>query len=67
MNAKDAYITRLKNTIKDLQNQVSSLTEITMPLRKDKFISSSEKTPSNEIREYNSKLGTGLWWTEHYV
>ena len=49
MNEKDAYIMHLENTIKDLQNQVSNLTEIIMLLRKDKFGSSSEKTPKNEI------------------
>ena len=45
MNNKDAYIEQLENTIKDLQNQVSNLTEMVMLLRKDKFGSSSEKTP----------------------
>lgn len=49
MNEKDAYILHLENTIKDLQNQVSNLTEMIMLLRKDKFGSSSEKTPKNEI------------------
>ena len=49
MNEKDAYIMHLENTIKDLQNQVSNLTEIIMLLRKDKFGSSSEKTPKNKI------------------
>lgn len=49
MNEKDAYIMHLENTIKDLQNQVSNLTEMIMLLRKDKFGSSSEKTPKNEF------------------
>lgn len=49
MNEKDAYIERLENTIKDLQNQVSNLTEMVLVLRKEKFGSSSEKTPKNEI------------------
>lgn len=49
MNEKDAYIMHLENTIKDLQNQVSNLTEMIMLLRKDKFGSSSEKTPKNDI------------------
>lgn len=49
MNEKDAYIQHLEKTIKDLQNQVSNLTEMIMLLRKDKFGSSSEKTPKNEI------------------
>lgn len=45
MNAKDAYIEHLENTIKDLQSQVNNLTEMVMLLRKEKFGSSSEKTP----------------------
>ena len=45
MNDKDAYIEHLENTIKDLQNQVSNLTEMVHLLRKEKFGSSSEKTP----------------------
>ena len=44
MNGKDAYIKHLENTIKDLQNQVSNLTEMILMLRKEKFGSSSEKT-----------------------
>ena len=44
MNEKDAYIEHLENTIKDLQNQVSNLTEMILLLRKEKFGSSSEKT-----------------------
>lgn len=45
MTTKDAYIEHLENTIKDLQDQVSNLTEMVMVLRKEKFGSSSEKTP----------------------
>ncbi len=45
MNTKDAYIEHLENTIKDLQNQVSNLTEMVILLRKGKFGPSSEKTP----------------------
>ena len=45
MNTKDAYIEHLENTIKDLQNQVSNLTEMILILRKEKFGPSSEKTP----------------------
>ena len=45
MNSKDAYIEHLENTIKELQNQVSNLTEMILLLRKEKFGSSSEKTP----------------------
>lgn len=45
MNSKDAYIEHLENTIKDLQNQISNLTEMILLLRKEKFGSSSEKTP----------------------
>lgn len=46
MNEKDAYIKHLENTIMDLQNQVSNLTEMLLLLRKEKFGSSSEKTSS---------------------
>ena len=49
MNSKDAYIEHLENTIKDLQNQVSNLTEIVQLLRKEKFGSSSEKTPKDQL------------------
>lgn len=49
MDEKEAYIVSLENTIKDLQNQVSSLNEIVLLLRKEKFGSSSEKTPKDEI------------------
>lgn len=44
MSDKDAYIEHLENTIKDLQNQVSTLTEMVLLLRKEKFGPSSEKT-----------------------
>lgn len=49
MNRKDAYIEHLQNTIKDLQNQVSNLTEIVQLLRKETFGSSSEKTPKAQM------------------
>lgn len=45
MSEKDAYIEHLENTIKDLQNQVSNLTEMLLLMRKEKFGSSSERTP----------------------
>ena len=52
MDNKDAYIEHLEKTIVNLnetisglQNQISSLTEMIMLLRKEKFGSSSEKTP----------------------
>lgn len=48
MNAKDAYIEQLENTIKDLQKQVNNLTEMVLLLRKKKFGSSSEKTPMED-------------------
>lgn len=49
MDAKDAYIEKLENTIQGLQQQVNNLTEMVLLLRKEKFGSSSEKTPKNEI------------------
>ncbi len=49
MNAKDAYIEQLENTIKGLQQQVNNLTEMVLLLRKEKFGSSSEKTLKDEI------------------
>ena len=49
MNTKDAYIEQLENTIKDLQNQVKNLTEMVLLLRKEKFGSSSERTPKKNI------------------
>ena len=52
MDNKDAYIEHLENTIVNLnetinglQNQITNLTEMIMLLRKEKFGSSSEKTP----------------------
>ena len=50
MDAKDAYIEQLEKTIKNLQDQVSNLTEMVVLLRKEKFGPSSEKTekPSEE-------------------
>jgi transposase len=49
MDAKDAYIEQLENTIKKLQQQVDNLTEMILLLRKGKFGPSSEKTPKNYI------------------
>jgi transposase len=49
MNQKDAYIEHLEKTIKDLQNQISNLTEIVMLLRKEKFGSSSEQTQKSQL------------------
>lgn len=49
MNDKDAYIEHLENTIKQLNDQISNLNEMIMILRKQKFGSSSEKTPKDEI------------------
>ena len=43
MDARDAYIEQLEKTIKNLQDQVSNLTEMVMLLRKEKFGPSSEK------------------------
>lgn len=51
MTDKDAYILQLESTVKEVQNQVSNLTEMIIQLRKDKFGSSSEKTPKNEFSE----------------
>lgn len=49
MDTKDAYIEQLQNIIKDLQNQVKNLNEMVLLLRKEKFGSSSEKTPKRNI------------------
>ncbi|CUX70591.1 Transposase C of IS166 homeodomain protein [Clostridium sp. C105KSO15] len=49
MDNKDAYIMHLESTIQDLQNQISNLNEIVLLLRKEKFGSSSEKTPKEEF------------------
>lgn len=49
MDNKDAYIEHLENIIKDLQNQVSNLTEMIALMRKDKYGSSSEKTSRNDF------------------
>lgn len=49
MDTKDAYIEQLQNTIKDLQNQVKNLNEMVLLLRKEKFGSSSERTPKRNI------------------
>ena len=48
MRDKDAYINQLENTIKSLEQQVNNLTEMVILLRKQKFGSSSEKTPKEE-------------------
>ncbi len=45
---KDAYILQLENKIENLEKQVNNLTEIIILLRKQKFGSSSEKTPKSE-------------------
>lgn len=39
----------LENIIQDLQNQICNLNEIVLLLRKEKFGSSSEKTPKEEF------------------
>lgn len=49
MDAQDAYIKHLEDTIQDLQKQVKNLTEMLLLMRKEKFGSSSEKTPRNGI------------------
>ena len=49
MDTKDAYIEHLENTISSLQKQVDNLTEMIILLRKEKFGSSSEKTPVKQI------------------
>lgn len=49
MDAKDAYINQLENTINDLRNQINNLEEIIRILRKEKFGPSSEKTHSTAI------------------
>jgi hypothetical protein len=49
MDNKDAYILPLENTIQDLQNQISNINQIVLLLRKEKFGSSSEKIPKEEI------------------
>jgi len=48
LDAKDAYINQLENTIKNLEKQISNLTEMVLLLRKKKFGSSSEKTATTE-------------------
>jgi len=49
MDDKDAYISKLENTIKSLQNQVDNLTELIKVIQKERFGASSEKTPKDEI------------------
>jgi transposase len=48
MDDKYVYISQLENTIKNLEQQVNNLTEIILLMRKQKFGSSSEKTPKVE-------------------
>jgi transposase len=48
LNDKDAYILKLENTIKNLEQQVNNLTEMILLMRKKQFGSSSEKTPKKE-------------------
>lgn len=45
MDEREIYIKQLENTIKSLEQQVNNLAEIVHLLRKEKFGSSSEKTP----------------------
>lgn len=49
MDNKDSYILQLENTIKNLEQQVSNLSEMIVLMRKQKFGSSSEKTPKAEV------------------
>lgn len=49
ITAKDAYIKQLENTIKNLEIQISNLSEMVILLRKNKFGSSSEKTSAEEL------------------
>ena len=49
MNEKDAYIEHLENTIKELQAQINNLTEMLRLMQKQKFGSSSEKTPKDGV------------------
>ncbi|NLV22629.1 MAG: IS66 family transposase [Syntrophomonadaceae bacterium] len=46
---KDAYILQLENQVQNLEKQVNNLTEIIILLRKQKFGSSSEKTPKSQF------------------
>ena len=46
---QEEYIKQLENTITSLQNQISNLTEMVTLLTKQKFGSSSEKTPTKEM------------------
>ena len=55
---KDAYILQLENTVKSLEKQVNNLTEIIILLRKQKFGSSSEKTPKGQIDVSVKDTGT---------
>lgn len=49
MDERDTYIKQLETTIKNLEQQVNNLTEMILLLRKEKFGSSSEKTPKSTL------------------
>ena len=49
MAVDQAYVAELENTIKQLQAQVSELTEMVNFFRKQMFGPSSEKTPKDEL------------------
>lgn len=67
MDSKDAYIKHLENTINNLQDQVSNLTEIVLLLRKEKFGSSSEKTHRKDIAEQLSIFNEAELEADHSV
>ena len=48
---KDAYIKQLESTIEKLNQKIDNLTEIIIQMNRDKFGSSSEKTPREELPE----------------
>ena len=48
---KDAYIKQLESTIEKLNQKIENLTEIIIQMNKDKFGSSSEKTPKDYLSE----------------
>jgi transposase len=54
---KDVYILQLENTVRNLEKQINNLTELVLLLRKQKFGSSSEKTPKsgcdNQLNLFN--------------
>lgn len=49
MDERDTYIKQLETTIKSLEQQVNNLSEMILLLRKEKFGSSSEKTPKSTL------------------